>query len=81
MPIDPQGKFLKDEAYNKLLPSGFHQMRIKSLLKSLMIQQLQPGKTASWISSPKEELIIKTLATNMWINNYSIFIFINFQFL
>ena len=53
MPIDPQGKFLKDEAYNKLLPFWLPSDDDKKFIKSLMIQQLQPGKTASWISSPK----------------------------
>ncbi len=53
LPIDPQGNFLKNETYNKLLSSWLPSDDDKKFIKSLMVQQLEPGKTASWIADPK----------------------------
>ena len=51
--IDPKGKFLEKNKYTELMKSWIPSELDKSFIKSLMIQEIEPGKTASWIGLPK----------------------------
>ena len=51
--FDINGNFLKTENYNKLVSSWLPSDNDKKFINSLMIQELDPSKTASWITKPK----------------------------
>ena len=53
LPFDINGNLLKTENYNKLISSWLPSDNDKKFINSLMIQELDPSKTASWITKPK----------------------------
>ena len=52
--INPKGEFLNQDIYNRKLASWLPSENDKKFINSLMIQELDPGKTASWITKPEE---------------------------
>ena len=53
LPINPKGLLIKKNEYDAKLPSWLPSNNDKEFIKSLMIQELRPGKTASWIANPR----------------------------
>ncbi|MBF95740.1 MAG: Benzoyl-CoA oxygenase component B [Alphaproteobacteria bacterium MarineAlpha9_Bin4] len=51
--VDPRGNLLDNKTYNKQLSSWLPSEQDKSFIKSLMKQELEPGKVASWIANPR----------------------------
>ena len=53
--INPKGEFINQDIYNRKLASWLPSENDKKFINSLMIQELDPGKTASWITKNLEE--------------------------
>ena len=53
LPINPTGEFINQDIYDKKLASWLPSENDKKFIDSLMIQELNPGKTASWIAKPR----------------------------
>ncbi len=53
LPVDPKGRIISKELYNNALASWVPSEEDKQFINSLMVQELDPGKTASWTSKPK----------------------------
>ena len=53
MLINPKGEFINQDIYNRKLVSWLPSENDKKFINSLMIQELDPGKTASWITKPR----------------------------
>ena len=51
--INPKGEFINQDIYNRKLASWLPSENDKKFINSLMIQELDPGKTASWITKPR----------------------------
>ena len=51
--INPKGEFINQDIYNRKLASWLPSENDKNFINSLMIQELDPGKTASWITKPR----------------------------
>jgi len=52
MPVDPQGKIVTEKEMNKNINKWLPSIDDKEFIKSLMVQVIDPEKTASWIASP-----------------------------
>jgi benzoyl-CoA 2,3-epoxidase subunit B len=52
LPLDPQGKLLAREEYDRLLPGWLPSEGDKVFVRSLMQQIKTPGKIAGWIAPP-----------------------------
>jgi benzoyl-CoA 2,3-dioxygenase component B len=52
LPVDPQGKLLDREQYDRLLPGWLPSAADRAFVRSLMHQVKTPGKIASWIAPP-----------------------------
>ena len=48
-----KGEFINQDIYDKKVASWLPSENDKKFIGSLMIQELNPGKTASWISKPR----------------------------
>ena len=53
LPFNTSGSILPVDTYNRLLSSWLPSDNDKNFINSLMVQELNPGKTASWITKPK----------------------------
>ena len=53
MSFNPDGNLLAKENYNSLFSSWLPSENDKEFINGLMIQELDPSKTASWINKPK----------------------------
>ena len=51
--INPKGEFINQDIYNRKLANWLPSENDKKFINSLMIQELDPGKTASWITKPR----------------------------
>ena len=51
--INPKGEFINQDIYNRKLASWLPSENDKKFINSLMIQELDPSKTASWITKPR----------------------------
>ena len=52
--FNTNGNLLPVDTYNRLLSSWLPSETDKNFINSLMVQELNPGKTASWITKPKK---------------------------
>ncbi|HYN13134.1 MAG TPA: benzoyl-CoA 2,3-epoxidase subunit BoxB [Burkholderiales bacterium] len=52
-PVDPQGKLLSKEEYEKNLPSWIPSNADRVFVHSLMQRVIEPGKMAGWIAPPE----------------------------
>jgi len=53
LPVDPQGKVLSKEEYEKSLPGWIPSDADKLFVHSLMQRVIEPGKMAGWIAPPE----------------------------
>ena len=51
--INPKGEFINQDIYNRKLANWLPSENDKKFINSLMIQELDPSKTASWITKPR----------------------------
>ena len=51
--FNPNGDLLNQENYNSLFSSWLPSENDKKFINSLMVQELDPSKTAGWINKPK----------------------------
>ena len=52
-PVDPQGKTMDRQSYEKALPGWIPSEEDKAFVHSLMKRVVEPGKIAAWISPPE----------------------------
>ena len=64
LPISPNGNILKEEHYKSKIASWLPSNQDKEFINSLMIQELELGKTASWIAAPKRGINNQTTSFN-----------------
>ena len=53
VPVDPQGRILGREEYERRLPEWLPSSEDRAFVKSLMQRVVEPGKMASWIAPPE----------------------------
>ena len=53
MPVDPQGKLISSEAFEKSLGDWIPSDADRAFVHSLMKKVVQPGKMAAWIAPPE----------------------------
>jgi benzoyl-CoA 2,3-dioxygenase component B len=52
LPVDPHGRLLDREQYDRLLPGWLPSEADRAFVRSLMQQVATPGKIAGWIAPP-----------------------------
>jgi benzoyl-CoA 2,3-epoxidase subunit B len=52
-PVDPAGKLMSKEAFEKQLPSWIPSHADRAFVRSLMQKVIEPGKMAAWIAPPE----------------------------
>jgi benzoyl-CoA 2,3-epoxidase subunit B len=52
-PVDPQGKLMGKEAYEKALPNWIPSESDRAFVHSVMKRVVEPGKMAAWIAPPE----------------------------
>jgi benzoyl-CoA 2,3-dioxygenase component B len=50
--VDPTGKLIDRETYEKMLPSWIPSEADKAFVRSLMQKVVEPGKMAGWVAPP-----------------------------
>jgi benzoyl-CoA 2,3-dioxygenase component B len=53
LPVDPQGKEMAKEDYERMLPSWIPSKEDQAFIQSLMQRVAEPGKMAAWIAPPE----------------------------
>jgi benzoyl-CoA 2,3-dioxygenase component B len=53
LPVDPQGKMISKQEYEKSLPGWIPSDADKLFVHSLMQRVIEPGKMAGWIAPPE----------------------------
>jgi benzoyl-CoA 2,3-epoxidase subunit B len=52
LPVDPQGRMISKEEYERRLPEWIPSASDKAFIQSLMKRVIEPGKIAGWIAPP-----------------------------
>jgi benzoyl-CoA 2,3-epoxidase subunit B len=52
VPVDPQGRMISKEEYDRRLPEWIPSASDKAFVQSLMKRVIEPGKMAAWIAPP-----------------------------
>jgi benzoyl-CoA 2,3-dioxygenase component B len=53
LPVDPQGKLLSREEYDKRLAEWIPSAADRAFVRSLMQRVVEPGKMAGWVAPPE----------------------------
>jgi benzoyl-CoA 2,3-dioxygenase component B len=53
LPVDPQGKPISKEEYERMMPSWIPSQADQAFIQSLMHKVAEPGKMAAWIAPPE----------------------------
>jgi benzoyl-CoA 2,3-dioxygenase component B len=51
--VEPTGKLISKEAFEKQLPSWIPSQADRAFVRSLMQKVIEPGKMAAWIAPPE----------------------------
>ena len=53
LPVDPQGKVLEREEYDRRLTEWIPSEADRAFVRSLMQRVVEPGKMAGWVAPPE----------------------------